>query len=179
MRAGTVKDDDRKWKRMLRTMKSARKAHVTVGFHSDAEPYAKGQGAAANVAQIASFHEFGEGHNPVRAFFGPTVDGKRAQYGDLLNDKITAEVIAGDVPLSRPLGLVGQKCTADIKQAIVDLVDPPLADVTIERKKARAGLGADTAIRAATTESGSSFDTGNPLIDTGHMRTSVDYKVST
>lgn len=169
LRSG-VYDDDRKWKKLIKEMRGVGAAYVTVGLHADAKPYETGQAEAATVAQIASVHEFGsqDGHVPMRAFFRPTIDANREKYAALL-ERVMRLVIAQKLPLKKALSLVGLQVAVDVKRAITDLTDPPLAESTIARKKAKAAyLGAEKA--EAYAESGA-----NPLVDTGHMRHSVTY----
>lgn len=162
-------DHHAEWDRVKRSLDGAGDAGVTVGLHSDAEPYEPGGGEAANVAQVASFHEFGDGV-PQRSFFRPTLDGNREKYGELLARTMRL-VLDGKLTPKKGLELVGLQVAVDVKQAITDLDSPPLADSTIARKLAKSGLKGQKAQSYA--EGGA-----NPLIDTGHMRQSVTYKVT-
>ena len=170
MAASTFKLVDRhaEWDRIKGQLRQLSGDHVTVGFHADAEPYEAGAGEPANVAQIASFHEFGDGV-PQRSFFRPTMDGNREKYGALLARTMKL-VLEGKLKVAKGLALVGLQAAVDLKQAITDLDSPPLAEATIARKLAKSGLRGKKA--AAYAEGGA-----NPLIDTGHMRQSVTYDV--
>jgi len=169
--ASRVVDNDKEWRAFQKTMRGIGDAVCTVGLHSDAEPYERGQEAPATVAQVASFHEFGTEKMPARPFMRPTVDGNRAQYGALI-DRMAKLVIDRKLAARKALGILGEKVSVDIKQAITDVTTPELAASTIASKKAKAGyLGAAKA--QAYVGSGA-----NPLIDTGHMRQSVTYKVT-
>uniref|UniRef100_A0A6H1ZN28 Tail protein n=2 Tax=viral metagenome TaxID=1070528 RepID=A0A6H1ZN28_9ZZZZ len=188
MKSG-VTDDRKEWDRVRELFRGISDAYVSVGLHSDAEPYERGQGAAANVAQIASFHEFGTARIPARPFFRPTIDGNRAKYADIIR-KVTGKLLDGKMKLAQGLTLIGMQVQADVRQAIVDLKDPPLAESTLKAKarKARgtfaayarkAGLkGKEAAADAKRREDEYVASGANPLIDTGHMRQSVTYKVT-
>ena len=79
-----------------------------------------------------------------------------------------------DIPTMEEMNVALEqaKVATDIKRAITDLTDPPLAESTIAAKKAKAAyLGEKKA--QAYADSGA-----NPLIDTGHMRHSVTYKTT-
>lgn len=165
-----ISDDDREWRKLVARMDGMRTAHVAVGLHSDAKPYERGQEEPANVAQIASFHEFGTDTIPARPFIGPTVDGKRDEYGRLM-ERVARLIVVGKLTPKRALALVGEQMSADIKAAIRALTDPPLAESTIAAKKRKAAyLGAEKAEAYAAGGA-------NPLIDTGHMLNSVTYAV--
>ena len=65
-----------------------------------------------------------------------------------------AKAVNGDGP--RILALIGEDVEGALKQSITELVDPPLAPSTIQRK---------------------GFD--KPLVETGHMLQSTGYEVKT
>lgn len=167
--AGVI-DKDLGYKRIIESLDVLGDLLVTIGIHASAEPYVKGQDASANVAQIAAFHEFGDGV-PQRSFVRPTVDGQQAAYAATLA-KGMGKVIDGDLTPKMLGGLIGLQVQKDIQRAIVDLSDPPLADSTIASKTAAGGLTGKKAKSYA--------DAGaNPLINTGHMRQSVTWVVDT
>lgn len=123
---------------------------LDVGFFASAT-YDDG----TSVASVAATHEFGDPENniPERPFFRQTM----AQLErDLLPFLSTFVVSLGNFNVSRAVGeRVGSFAEGKVKRRIVDLRDPPNSPATIAAK-------------------GSS----NPLIDTGHMRQSVTYKVN-
>ena len=170
MSKSRVIDRDLGWKKFREQMRGLSNAHVTVGLHADAKPYEQGQGEAATVAQVASFHEFGDGV-PQRSFMRPTVDGNQEKYASMLQRE-AGLIIDGKLSVHDALALLGEVVAVDIKRAITDMTDPPLAESTIAAKKAKAAyLGEKKA--QAYADSGA-----NPLIDTGHMRHSVTYKTT-
>jgi hypothetical protein len=169
-----VIDRDLGWKRTLKALAGTKGAYFSVGLHSDAKPYESGQEGPATVAQIAGFHEFGSKdgeHPPARPFLRPTIDGNREKYAVML-ERVLGLVIDGKLTLKKALGLVGTQVATDVKQAITDVTSPPLAPSTLAHKAAKAAHVGKEGV-AAYIEAG-----GNPLIDTGHMRHSVTYKVS-
>jgi hypothetical protein len=121
---------------------------VEVGFMEDAK-YSDG----TQVAAVAFSNEFGvpENHQPPRPFFRRMIAAKKSGWGAQLAANFVGA--AGDA--KRALGLLGEEIASDLKISINELVDPPLSPTTVALK---------------------GFD--KPLIDTGHMRDSVTYRVT-
>ena len=167
-----VSDKDLGWTKAMKGLADLGGVVVTVGLHSDAEPYQRGQAAPANVAQIGAVHEFGseDGRVPARPWLRPPVDANQAEYV-ALTKRLAGRVIDGDLSAKQLGDVLGAKVTADVQKSIVDVVSPILAPATIERKAALSKTG-DVRVEAGV-------ETGNPLIDTGHMRQSVTYVVAT
>jgi hypothetical protein len=174
MATSGVQDIDHGWAAVQEMLRGISDAHVTVGLHSDAAPYEAGRGEAANVAQIASFHEFGQGV-PQRSFFRPTMDANRDKYF-ALQERICRLILDRKINLQKGLSLVGLKVVVDIKQAITDLTDPPLAESTIRRKADKGGLKGTKREKYMAPKSAGG-NAGDPLVDTSHMRQSVTYDV--
>ena len=179
---GKVIDIDKGYKKAMKSLK-ALGIGITVGIHADAKPYQRGQESPANVAQIASVHEFGGGNVPMRATFRPTLHGNQARYAAIIQ-VLAGKVIDGTLTAKQMGDQLGAKVASDIQNAMTALVDPPLAASTIAAKKKTAGLAPTDSIRLAAGplpqgQSGAGIETGNPLIDTGHMRQSVTWKTFT
>lgn len=127
--------------------KKFKKKSVSIGFQNGAT-----EADGTPVALVAAFNEYGvPSHNqPPRPFFREAI---------ATNDKKWARQFAngmkntnGDV--DRVLALMGESISADIRQSILKLKSPPLAESTIQRK---------------------GFD--KPLIETSTMLKNVTYKV--
>jgi hypothetical protein len=120
---------------------------VKVGFLAGAT-YPDGK----PVAMIAAIQEFGAPRAgiPPRPFFRNMIAAKSPEWGPATG----ALLIANDYDALKTLQQVGEAVAGQLRQSIVDLVDPPLAPSTIKRK-----------------------GHSKPLIDTGHMLNSVDYEV--
>lgn len=112
--------------------------------------------AGAELVTIAAVNEFGsaDGHVPERSFLRSTVDENHKKYGDLLQTAVERGIDKGTTALRRELGRVGAVAAGDVQRKIRDLKDPPNAPSTIAAK------GSD-----------------NPLVDTGRLRQSIDWKV--
>ena len=172
----SVKDHDRGYAKIVAAQRKLKGKALTVGYHGDSEPYQKGQEEPITVPQVAAVHEFGSknGRIPPRPTMRPTVDAKRNEYLRLA-ERLLRQAEMGEIDLDTALGRLGVKVQADIKKAIVDLQTPELAEGTIRKKKQRAGstLAPGQAVQGDDV----SFDTGNPLIDTGQMLNSVTWRV--
>ena len=126
-------------------------ASVDIGFFSTAR-YQDG----TPVAAVAAAHEFGVRLDesgpeiPERPFFRQAI--RRIESG-------LSETLAGQVENGRldpaAAGRVGAWASAIVQDSIVRLRTPPNSPATIARKRS-----------------------SNPLIDTGHMRQSVTWKVN-
>lgn len=141
-----VEDKDRGWKAIGADLNDLSGRTLVVGVLGNAPRHPSG----LNLADIATFNEFGTDTIPARSFLRSTVDE---------NKNYDAEIRAlvrnlGARGALQALELLGMKITADVKRKIVELDEPPNAPATVEKK-------------------GSS----NPLIDTGRLRQGIDYEV--
>ena len=111
------------------------------------------------VANVASWQEFGTATIPARPFMRPARNKNLNKWTNLLNHnlKTTHNVV-------QSLDALALVVEGDIRQAIVDVTEPPLAPPTIQRRKARYQTQKFT---ASITK---------PLIDTGLMISSVSHK---
>ena len=99
------------------------------------------------------YNEFGTKNIPERSFIRAGYDSKKK---NIINDaeKLTRKVVAMEIKPSTAANLLGDATKGRIQEFAIDLRDPPNAQSTIDAK-------------------GSS----NPLVDTGQMIGSIDYKV--
>lgn len=127
--------------------KLGRPATLKVGFLENAT-YPDGK----PVAMIAAINEYGAPSRgqPARPFFRRMINAKQGEWAAAIAGVLQAN--GNDV--ERSLNIAGAAIAGQLRQSIVDLVDPPLAPSTIARK---------------------GFD--KPLIDTSHMLKSVDHEV--
>lgn len=134
------------------------KAKLDVGFFPEAK-YEDG----TPVASVAIWNEFGtetdDGKKliPPRPFLFPTYNKQKEKWKQYLFDKIESQ--GEDIDLKKALKATGFVAQKDVQEAIDEWAragNPRNADSTIEKK---------------------GFD--SPLYEHGHLRESVDYKVST
>jgi hypothetical protein len=120
---------------------------VDVGF-MEGSTYPDG----TSTPMVAAINEFGAPSRgqPPRPFFRNMISAKSPNWGQQLGGVLKAN----DYDASKALSLMGEGIKGQLQQSIVDLVAPPLAPSTVQAK-------------------GST----KPLIDTGHMLNSVDWKV--
>jgi hypothetical protein len=99
------------------------------------------------------YNEFGTDKIPERSFIRAGFD---TEKNNISNDmiKIAERIISGQMKVKTGLNLLGDSTKGRIQEFAIDLRDPPNAQSTIDAK-------------------GSS----NPLVDTGQMIGSIDYKV--
>ena len=102
-----------------------------------------------SVIDVAITHEFGyEPLNiPQRSFIRSTLNRKRKEYRDLFK-KLSKQLFNARINKQKALGLLGTQVQNDVREKITKIKTPKL-------KKRK----------------------GNPLIDTGHLRQSIVYKV--
>jgi hypothetical protein len=103
-----------------------------------------------SVIAVGAIHEFGspEMNIPERSYLRTTLNENRKTYVKFLN-KVAKKIVSGEIDMEKALGLMGLKAQSDIRQKITDIKEPPLV------------------IRIG----------GNPLVDTGHLRQSINYQI--
>lgn len=121
--------------------------YVKVGFLGGAT-YPDG----TSVAAVAAFNEFGVPRHgqPPRPFFRGMIQRNSPAWPAAIAGLMKAH--DNDVP--KVLELTGQAIAGQLRQSIVDLIDPPLAPSTIARK-----------------------GSAKPLVDTGTMLNSIEHEV--
>ena len=103
---------------------------------------------------VAVANEFGRGHIPERSFIRASLQANKDTYRDA-GTKIYKNIIRSPkVDITPLLEKLGAKASADMKNYMVELRDPPNAPSTIARKKS-----------------------SNPLIDTGQLKNSITWAV--
>ena len=102
-----------------------------------------------SVIMVGAVHEFGSPSRgvPQRSFLRTTIIEHRRAYAALMK-KLTKKMVSGDITKEKALGLLGLKVQTDVRGKITDIATPPLK-------------GRD----------------GNPLVDTGHLRQSIIFKI--
>ncbi len=143
-----IRDRDRGWKKLGRTIRDRRVRYVDVGVMAEHDMRSDNVG---NV-MLAMVHEFGLGV-PERSFIRDMIDKNQLEYIKFIN-RIAYQVAIGRVTKKVALMLLGAKVEADMKAYVRAGVEPPNHPITIEKK------GSST-----------------PLIDTGQLLSSIDYEV--
>lgn len=174
-------DIDRGWLKTKRAFtKKDRNARVRVGIQGDGK--IRGLGAGIDMVALASVHEFGslDGRIPQRSFIRSTFDQNKGHYQKLIN-KLAEKVFDDKMTAEQALGLIAQKFIADIKAKILAGIDPPLAEMTIERRTKKIRNLADNKNQTKAAKAIAHLDkhgelpSGSitPLVDTGRMINSI------
>jgi hypothetical protein len=142
-------------KNLEQEMLKAKKMTVAVGITADSAT-SKVYESGATVLQVASWHEFGRGNNPIRSFLRIPFDIKSKEINNFI-EKQFSEVLEGKKDTEKALGLIGAFATNISKGAFTTMgygTWAPLDPDTIDAK------GSST-----------------PLIDTGILRRAVNFEV--
>lgn len=123
---------------------------LSVGIHDDAADPPEGE---INMATLGAVHEFGTDKIPARPWLLRGFNSGRKEYEEILEEGINDTVKKG-IDIRKAFHKVGVVAVGKVQLFITKLKTPPNSEITIARK-------------------GSS----NPLIDTGAMRGSVNYKL--
>jgi len=102
-----------------------------------------------SVIMVGTVHEFGSPSRniPERSFLRSTMRTNRRAYKKFFS-KLAKGIVSGKTTAEQSMQMLGLKVSSDVKDRITDLKEPAL--------KSREG---------------------NPLIDTGHLRQSITFKV--
>lgn len=168
-----VRDTDKGYKKRLRTIFGLKPNSLTVGIHADKgtkkhdvrarKEVAGGRGkkarqdaasaASLTVLDIGTIHEFGLGNNPERSFIRAWADENKAKNQKTIST-LMKSVAQGKRTIEDASDIIGLRFVGDIQRRMRNRIPPPLKSETIARK------GSDV-----------------PLIDTGQLRSSIQYKV--
>ena len=143
-----VTDKDKGWKRIRSTLAALRKSSVRVGIQPN-QMTEDGQ----NLAQVAFYNEYGTMAIPSRPFMRTTLSQNREALDNLIDQQVN-EVYTAHVEPRQFMGRIGAWYSGQMKDTIT--IGPWVKNTaaTIKRK-------------------GSS----KPLIDTGNLRATINYKV--
>lgn len=118
------------------------------------------------VATIAYIHEYGTERIPARPFFRPTIAAHRKTWADLMR-KGFYSAMHGKTDIDGVFNQIGLKAAADIKFTISNISTPPLAPATVKARN-----------RRFSSESKSGNQSTKPLIDTGQLINSINYRIT-
>ena len=151
---------------------------VEVGFLEDAT-YPDG----TPVAMIAAIQEFGAPKVgiPPRPYFRGMIAKHQAEWPKAISDLLKDN----SYDATKTLGQVGAGIAGELQQSIVDTYSPELSPVTLMLRKMQADdpdlvisgrVVGEAAERVAAGESSEGVST-KPLVASGHMLNSVNFKV--
>jgi hypothetical protein len=149
-----VIDVDKGWNRIMRDLNGLDGIEIVAGILKDAGTDSRG----TPMVDIATYNEYGTRHIPSRPFVRIAADDNKKAWLDTVNKEVGA-IIDGNGSKSQLGKQVGERMKKDIQDVIGDKSRlEPNAASTLARKK-RLGHG------------------DKPLIDTGHMKKIVNYRV--
>lgn len=149
----SVKVIDKGWNRIKKELEDIDNAYVKVGVLSDAGSYAETEGKSVNLADVATFNEFGTSSIPARPFMAQTFENNRNMVSATIA-VMKDQIFAGESSVSRALNKLGTWYKGLTQKIFREGDFQENAPATIRLK-------------------GSS----KPLIDTGRLRQSIDYEV--
>lgn len=149
----SVRDRDRGWDDIKREVKRLRGKKVRVGVLSEAASATMGTDASANLAEYATYNEFGTKHIPERSFMRSTFDENRSEYERAVKRGVKT-IGAGIFTAETLCNQLGVRMQADIEGKIQSHPPPPNAPSTIAQK----GEGKGTLIDSSNLVTSISFD---------------------
>lgn len=114
-----------------------------------------------SVAYVAAIHEYGSPSNgiPPRPFFRPTVTRNKKKWA-----ATAGMAIKSGASFENALDMVGLQASADVKQTLSEITEPPLKESTIRARKRK-------------YKSKSNKVSTKPLIDTRLLFDSISHSV--
>jgi hypothetical protein len=162
-----------------------KKGSLSVGFLGGDDRAGSYPEGGIGVAAVAAIQEFGAprapgGAIPPRPYFRTMIAKQSPHWGPDLGHLLKAHNFDSEMALM----LMGENIRGQLQQSIVDLVAPPLSQVTLMLRKMKRDtsfVGSLTKVREARArvaagESVAGVST-KPLVETGHMLNSVDFRV--
>ena len=128
---------------------------VKVGIVGESGSYDPEQGQEAlTVAQVASFMEFGTATAPERPFMRLAILNNSEEIAKLAK-VLTAKVLTGEMSREKAMGVLGEFVKSKMVQSIDSNIPPPNEPSTIRAKGGK----------------------NKPLINTGQLRSSIDWEL--
>lgn len=135
-----VRDIDRGWKKLWRTIRTSNRVAVTAGVHGQDKGRTEGE---INNVGLAAIHEFGSraANIPERSFIRLTVDTKLPSWERLLG-KLGGKIYALEMPIEQALEITGLRMASDMQRTITRQPSgwDPLKPATIARKASEKAL---------------------------------------
>lgn len=172
-----VKIIDKGWKKLKLELEKLQRTSVKVGVLSSAEPYPAEDGEGPKtVAQIASINEFGSPKQniPERPFMRQSFDKNIQKLSDF-KEKAIYQVIDLKTNSMIAANKLGIFFKGIIQKEIASGDFKPNSPYTVA-KKTRTNNKKTAYSKVSKSFKGSVSNT-KPLIDTGHLRSSINYEV--
>lgn len=144
--------------RLAQSVRDLERKRAQVGFFDTAH-YPDG----TPVAYVAAIQEFGHGPIPPRSFMRSTMAEQRDAWRKTLAQG-AKQVLADRLTTMQMLEAFGMAAAGDVKEKIISIMSPALADSTIYARLHRTNKPRNTSTK--------------PLVDTGVLLSSVESKVT-
>jgi hypothetical protein len=151
-------EKDLGWKKLKSEIIRGKNHYVDIGVFSDAGQYSKGK-KKVNIADVATFNEFGTRRIPPRPFTAQTFDKNKTTVDNFIKKQIQL-ILDGKETVATALERIGIYYESKVKSIFRTGTFKPNKPSTIKRK----------------TKNGKKGD--RPLIDNSVLRKSITYKVS-
>lgn len=146
--------DENNIPKLLEVLEELGDIELEIGVLGQGKGGSRHKGSDATIVDIANFHEYGTSRIPERSFMRASFDKNQGEYmkqgESLIRQAFNFEIEASGVERAMGEAIVGKT-----QEFLTKLSHPPLADATIKARK-----------------KGSS----NPLVDTGQLRDSIEWK---
>lgn len=185
-------DKDLGWKKIAEELKKIKGSYVKVGVLSDTATYPNSK---ANLADVATFNEFGTEHIPSRPFMRQAFDKNMEEMKKFVEVRYGL-VVDGKLDVNRALNEVGVFFKGKVQAIFREGDFAPNAPSTIAKKNHVKIAAATSTLNSARkkTEKGKELTEKEfqrvlgaketlagggttPLIDTGRLRQSIHYQV--
>lgn len=149
---------------------------------SDTEHQSTYPESGISIAQVAFWQEFGTITAQARPTFGPMVEKNKARWGPQLGIALKLT----DYDSAKALAIMGESMRDELVQAIVETPQAALSEVTLMLRKMKdddatlvvtGKTVAEARARVLAGEKGATGTRAKPLMDTGEMQRSPDFKV--
>lgn len=145
-----VKDNDLGFRRIITNLQSFDGVQISVGVLRDA---GKADDGKTDLTEIAAYNEYGTKTIPARPFVKIASDENGDSWQDLAEQGVNA-VISGNLGMKQVMNLVAKRMQADVQKVFGSSKLKANAPSTVKAKGSSA-----------------------PLIDTGRLRQSINYRI--
>ena len=155
------------WGQIMRELQKTKNSYTKVGFPENGNLASNAEAdreSFEELIKVAAANEFGTARIPERSFIRKSYDDNRAMLQRIVNDE-WMKIVRGKSTTKKSLERIGEWMTGKTRKTITEVQTPPNAPSTIANKAAK--------IRNTGKKESFLAGTGNPLIDSGQMRQSV------
>lgn len=165
--------------RKIETGKFVKVGHLS---SSDTEHQSTYPESGVAIAQVAFWQEYGTITAKARPTFGPMIEKNKKRWGPQMGIALKMT----DYDAAKALAIMGESMRDSLVESIVETPQAPLSEVTLMLRKMKdddatlvisGATVAEARRRVLAGEKGASGTRAKPLMDTGEMQRSPDFKV--